>query len=69
MYSTINGGFTQVIDDTVTGRTADAYQKDFRVTITGAFPVDIRLKRNTPDSTDTDLVDAFSMDKLHRNNR
>jgi predicted phage tail protein len=54
-----NGGFTQVIDDTVTGRTADAYQKDFRVTITGAFPVDIRLKRDTPDSTDTDLVDAF----------
>ena len=54
-----NGGFTQVIDDTVTGRTADAYQKDFRVTITGAFPVDIRLKRDTPDSTDTNLIDAF----------
>ena len=54
-----NGGFTQVINDTVTGRTADAYQKDFRVTITGAFPVDIRLKRDTPDSTDTNLIDAF----------
>jgi len=54
-----NGGFTQVINDTVTGRTADSYQKDYRVTLTGAFPVDVRLKRDTPDSTDTDLIDAF----------
>ena len=54
-----NGGFTQVINDTVKGRTADSYQKDYRVTLTGAFPVDVRLKRDTPDSTDTDLIDAF----------
>jgi predicted phage tail protein len=54
-----NGGFTQVINDTVKGRTADSYQKEYRVTLTGAFPVDVRLKRDTPDSTDTDLIDAF----------
>jgi len=53
------GGFTQVINDTVKGRTPDAYQKEYRVTLTGAFPVDVRLKRDTPDSTDSNLIDAF----------
>ena len=54
-----SGGFTDVITDTVTGRTADQYQKDYRVNITGAFPVDIRVIRVTADSTDTSLIDAF----------
>ena len=38
-----SGGFTDVISDTVTGRTADAYQRDYRVNLTGAFPVDLSL--------------------------
>ena len=54
-----SGGFTDVITDTVTGRTADAYQRDYRVNLTGAFPVDIRVTRITADSTSTSLVDAF----------
>ena len=54
-----SGGFTDVITDTITGRTADAYQRDYRVNLTGAFPVDIRVSRVTPDSTDTLLVDTF----------
>ena len=54
-----SGGFTDVISDTITGRTADAYQKDYRVNITGAFPVDIRVIRVTADSTDSSLVDSF----------
>ena len=54
-----SGGFTDVIEDTVTGRTADAYQKDYSVKITGSFPVDIRVIRVTADSTDTSLIDAF----------
>ena len=54
-----SGGFTDVITDTITGRTADAYQKDYRVDITGAFPVDIRITRITADSTTSSLVDAF----------
>ena len=54
-----SGGFTDVITDTITGRTADAYQKDYRVDITGAFPVDIRITRITADSTSSSLVDAF----------
>jgi len=55
-----SGGFTDVIDDTITGRSADAYQRDYRVNLTGAFPVDIRVTRVTADSTDSSLVDAFA---------
>ena len=59
-----SGGFTDVITDTITGRTADAYQKDYRVNITGSFPVDIRVIRVTADSTDTSLIDAFQFTSL-----
>ncbi len=54
-----SGGFTDVITDTIRGRSGDAYQKDYRVDITGAFPVDIRVSRATADSTDTNLRDSF----------
>ena len=54
------GGFTDVINDTITGRTADAYQKEYRVSFTGSFPVDIRVVRVTADSTSSNLVDAFT---------
>ena len=54
-----SGGFTDVISDTITGRTADAYQRDYRINVTGAFPVDIRVTRVTADSSDSSLQDAF----------
>jgi len=58
-----SAGFTDVITSAnggkVTGRTADAYQRDHSVEITGAFPVDIRVSRVTKDSTDSSLIDAF----------
>ena len=54
-----SGGFTDVITDTITGRTADAYQRDYRVNLTGSFPVDIRVTRITADSSDSSLIDAF----------
>ena len=55
-----SGGFTDVIDDTITGRSADAYQRDYRINLTGAFPVDIRVTRVTADSTSSSLIDAFA---------
>jgi len=55
-----SGGFTDVINDTITGRTADAYQKEYRVSFTGSFPVDIRVVRVTADSTSSNLIDAFT---------
>ena len=54
-----SGGFTTLIDDTITGRTADAYQKEYRVTLTGAFPVDIKVVRVTDDAADTSTVNGF----------
>ena len=54
-----SGGFTDIISDTITGRTADAYQRDYRIDFTGAFPVDIRVTRVTADSSDSSLQDAF----------
>ena len=54
-----SGGFTDVHTDTVTGRTADPYQKDFSVEVTGAFPVDIRVSRITADSTSSSTVNSF----------
>ena len=59
-----SGGFTDIITDTITGRTADAYQRDYRVELTGAFPVDIRVSRVTADSTDSALIDAFQWTSL-----
>nr|BAR21142.1 phage-related protein tail component-like protein [uncultured Mediterranean phage uvMED] len=58
------GGFTDVLTDTITGRTADAYQKEYRVSFTGAFPVDIRVVRLTADSTSSSLIDAFTWTSL-----
>ena len=59
-----SGGYQNVITDTITGRTADAYQKEYRVTLTGSFPVDIRLVRLTRDAQDTNLVDEFAFTSI-----
>jgi hypothetical protein len=54
------GGYSTVIDDTITGRTADAYQRDYLVNLSGAFPVNIRVIRVTADSSSAKLVNAFN---------
>ena len=41
------GGYTTVVDDTITGKTSDNYQRDYMLTLTGSFPVDVRVVRNT----------------------
>ena len=58
------GGFSDVLSDTVTGRTSDAYQREYRINFTGAFPVDVRVVRLTKDSTSSNLVDAFTWTSL-----
>ena len=59
-----SGGFSDALSDTITGRTADAYQKEYRINLTGAFPVDIRVVRVTADSSSSNLVDAFTWTSL-----
>lgn len=54
------GGFTTVIDDTIAGRSGDLYQRDYLVGLSGAFPVDIRVSRITPDSNDLRTANEFS---------
>ena len=61
-----SGGFTDLAigsngqtTDTITGRSGDAYQRDYGVQLTGAFPVDIRISRVTDDATDTNVQDSF----------
>jgi predicted phage tail protein len=54
-------GFSIWVNDTITGRTSDAYQRDYLLTLGGAsFPVDIRITRYTDDSTSARLSNAFS---------
>jgi len=55
-----SGGYTTVVDDTISGRTADTYQRDYLVSLTGAKPVDIKITRITDDSSSSKLLNAFS---------
>ena len=54
------GGFTTLIDDTISGRTGDLYQRNYLINFDGAKPVDIRVTRVTDDSTDPKLSNAFT---------
>ena len=54
-----SGGFTTVHSDTIRGRTADAYNREYRVKLTGAHPVDVRLVRTSVNSTDRNFRDLI----------
>ena len=59
-----NGGFTDVVTSSVEGRTADAYARDHRITVTGAFPVDVRVLRDTIDSSTTERINGFQFTSI-----
>ena len=45
------GGYFVAVDDTISGKTTNSYQRDYIIGIGGAtFPVDVRLVRISPDS-------------------
>lgn len=50
------GGFIEVKSDTITGKTTGKYQRDYRVELAGAGPWDIRVRRITADSTQSNLA-------------
>jgi len=60
-----DGTTTTVIDDTVKGRSTNAYFRDYIVKLksTTSFPVAIRVERVTADSTDATLVNAFQFNQ------
>jgi predicted phage tail protein len=43
------GGFTDVINNTISGKTTNSYQRDYIIALTGAFPVDIKMVRVSAD--------------------
>ena len=54
-YSTkVSGGA-----GTITGRTGDLYQKEYLINLDGAFPVNIKVTRITPDSTSSKLANEI----------
>lgn len=50
------GGFQLVKSNTIKGRTGDSYQRDYRVELTGAFPVQVKVERVTDDSDSSRLA-------------
>lgn len=54
------GPFTTVIDDVIAGRSGDLYQRDYLIGLSGAFPVNVRVTRITPDSNDLRTANEFS---------
>jgi predicted phage tail protein len=47
------GGFNDVISDTIRGKSSARYQRDYMITLDGAFPVDIRMVRVSDDEAST----------------
>ena len=54
------GGYYLALEDTITGRTSQQYQRQYLINLSGPFPVDIRVNRVTPDSTSSKVNNAFS---------
>lgn len=49
------GGWQQVLQDTISGKTTSRYQRSYRVPLPAPGPWDIRVRRITPDSTNSAL--------------
>jgi len=56
-----DGTTTTAVDDTVKGRSTNAYNRDYLINLKSgtSFPVQIRVERVTADSTDSKIVNAF----------
>ena len=53
------GGYGTVVDQTLSGRTGDSYQRSHSFSLNGAFPVQVRVVRVTPDSSDAKTQNSF----------
>jgi|TARA_R100000030_G_scaffold40297_1_gene30304 predicted phage tail protein len=52
------GGYSTVKTDTISGKSSGSYQRDYLLTLTGSFPVDIKVVRNTADNGTTKLANT-----------
>ena len=49
------GGYSQVVTDSVSGKTTTKYQRSYYIPLNGSAPWDVRLRRITEDSTKTNI--------------
>jgi predicted phage tail protein len=49
------GGYSQVVADSVSGKTTTKYQRSYYIPLNGSAPWDVRLRRITEDSTKTNV--------------
>lgn len=57
-----SGGFTELFTDKITGRTGDLYQRQYEIDLEGrTFPIDIKVRRITEDSSNPKKINAFSL--------
>ena len=54
------GGYALAIDDTISGRTGDQFQRDYLINLSGAFPLNIKVVRVSADSSTSRRADAFN---------
>ncbi len=52
------GGYNTVKTDRISGKSSGSYQRDYLLTLTGSFPVDIKVVRNTGDNGTTKLANT-----------
>jgi predicted phage tail protein len=52
------GGYSTVKTDVISGKSSGSYQRDYLITLTGSFPVDIKVERDTPDNGSTKLANT-----------
>lgn len=48
-----SGGYQTVVTDTISGKTSNRYQRDYMLSLNGAFPVDIKVIRVSDDEAST----------------
>ena len=47
------GGYNTVVNDTISGKTSNRYQRDYMIPLSGAFPIDIKVVRVSGDESST----------------
>ena len=52
------GGYSTVRTDVISGKSSSNYQRDYLLTLSGQFPVDIKVVRNTADSSSVTLENS-----------
>lgn len=53
------GGYTLAVTDLFERRAAEPYSRDYIINVYGGVPLDIKVERDRPDSTSTNIINAF----------